>query len=152
MRKAIISTKSSYKKALPLCFKAIPHKDCASDWPSDFSLDCTKSMQAYWSVGQPLCQLTLTPPPRGRSRTPRALVFLSKYLNVLVFQVKSKIWWKTVVKDLVKHWRMTCKASKRSLCGVALMVNSAVLLIIWQHRFVKLKPWQISSKVVQYSC
>ena len=23
------------------------------------------------------------------------------------------------IKDLVKHWRMTCKAFKRSLCGVA---------------------------------
>ena len=43
--------------------KAIPHKDCASDAKSDFSLDCTKSMQAYW-------------------RTPRAFVF----------QSKSKIW------------------------------------------------------------
>ena len=33
--------------------KAIPHKDCASDAKSDFSLDCTKSTQACWSVDQP---------------------------------------------------------------------------------------------------
>ena len=26
------------------------------------------------------------------------------------------------IADLVKHWQMTCKASKRSLCGVALTV------------------------------
>ena len=68
--------------------KAIPHKDRASDAKSDFSSECIKPRQAYWC-------------------TPRAFVFLSKYLNVLVFQVKSKIWWKTVVKDLVKHWHMS---------------------------------------------
>ena len=32
--------------------KAIPHKDCASDAQSDFSLDCTKLMQAYWRMSK----------------------------------------------------------------------------------------------------
>ena len=36
-------------------FKAIPHKDCASDAKSDFSLDCTKSMQAYWRMSKRFC-------------------------------------------------------------------------------------------------
>ena len=35
--------------------KAIPHKDCASDAKSDFSLDCTKSMQAYWRMSKRFC-------------------------------------------------------------------------------------------------
>ena len=35
--------------------KAIPHKDCASDAKSDFSLDCAKSMQAYWRMSKRFC-------------------------------------------------------------------------------------------------
>ena len=30
-------------------------------------------MQAYWSVDQPLCQLTLTPPPRGEITYPKSI-------------------------------------------------------------------------------
>ena len=37
-------------------FKATPHRTCAEDAPTDFSSDCIEIPQAYWSVGQPLCQ------------------------------------------------------------------------------------------------
>jgi hypothetical protein len=36
--------------------KAIPHRTCAEDAPTDFSSDRIEIPQAYWSVGQPLCQ------------------------------------------------------------------------------------------------
>ena len=36
--------------------KATPHRTCAEDAPTDFSSDCIEIPQAYWSVGQPLCQ------------------------------------------------------------------------------------------------
>ena len=41
--------------AVTIRIKAIPHKDCASDAKSDFSLDCTKSMQAYWRMSKRFC-------------------------------------------------------------------------------------------------
>ena len=48
--------------------KAIPHKACAEDALSDFSSDCIEIPQAYWSVGQPLCQRCWHLPHWGRPR------------------------------------------------------------------------------------
>ena len=57
---------------------APPIKACQKDEGRE-EINQGRKPQEYWSVGQPLCQLTLTPPPRGRSRTPRAFAFLSKF-------------------------------------------------------------------------
>ena len=40
---------------LPKSFKAIPHRDCASDAQSDFSSDCTETTQEYHRISRSFC-------------------------------------------------------------------------------------------------
>lgn len=37
--------------------KAIPHRDCASDAPPDFSSDCTETTQEYCRISRSLCAI-----------------------------------------------------------------------------------------------
>ena len=36
-------------------FKAIPHKDCVVDVPTDFSSDCIETTQEYWRIARSFC-------------------------------------------------------------------------------------------------
>ncbi|WP_298483439.1 hypothetical protein, partial [uncultured Ruminococcus sp.] len=42
---------------VPFLFKAIPHKDCASDAPSDFSSDETKSAVNTLCIHEHFCEI-----------------------------------------------------------------------------------------------
>ena len=36
-------------------FKAIPHKECVVDVPTDFSSDCVETMQEYLRIARSFC-------------------------------------------------------------------------------------------------
>lgn len=36
-------------------FKAIPHKECVVDVPTDFSSDCIETTQEYWRISRDFC-------------------------------------------------------------------------------------------------
>ena len=36
-------------------FKAIPHKECVVDVPTDFSSDCIETTQEYWRIARSFC-------------------------------------------------------------------------------------------------
>ena len=36
-------------------FKAMPHKECVVDVPTDFSSDCIETTQEYWRIARSFC-------------------------------------------------------------------------------------------------